>query len=70
MPSGNAEVTVRAMRPIARFLQFAGLTVPPLALVAQLLEHITTGQMLRFLMVSVCLFTMGYLLQQYTGEGR
>lgn len=60
-------VTVRAMRPLARLLQFVGLTIPPLAVVAQLMENITTGQMLRFLMVSVCLFTAGYLLQQYGG---
>ena len=54
------------MQPIARLLQIAGLTIPPLAMVAQLMERIRAGQMLQFLAVSVGLFTAGYLLQQYT----
>jgi hypothetical protein len=58
------------MRPFARLMQFVGLTIPPLALIAQLREAITTGQMLRFLIVSVCLFTVGYLMQQYSGGGK
>jgi hypothetical protein len=59
-------VTVRTMQIIARLLQAAGLTIPPLAMVAQLMERIRAGQMLQFLVVSVCLFTAGYLLQQFT----
>ena len=54
------------MQFIARILQIAGLTIPPLAMVAQLMERIRAGQMLQFLVVSVCLFTTGYLLQQFT----
>jgi hypothetical protein len=58
------------MRAFARLLQLAGLTIPILAMVAQLMERIRAGQMLQFLVVSVCLFTTGYLLQQYSGESK
>jgi hypothetical protein len=54
-----------AMRALARLLQFAGLTIPPLAMVAQLSQQITAGRMLQFLVFSVCLFLAGYLLQNY-----
>jgi hypothetical protein len=54
------------MQPLARLLQFAGLTIPPLAMIAQLTNRIRPGQMLQFLVVSVCLFGVGYVLQQYT----
>jgi hypothetical protein len=61
----------RALMPtIARLLQLAGLTIPPLAMIAQLMERIKAGQMLQFLVVSVCLFTAGYLLQQYSQPKR
>ena len=58
------------MQAIARLLQFAGLTIPPLAMLAQLADRIKAGQMLQFLVVAVCLFTTGYLLQQYTGSAK
>jgi hypothetical protein len=54
------------MQTIARLLQLAGLTIPPLAMIAQLMERIKAGQMLQFLFVSVGLFLAGYLLQQYS----
>jgi hypothetical protein len=56
------------MRSIARLLQLVGLTIPPLAVIAELLNHIGTKQLLQFLIVSVCIFLVGYLLQQYTGS--
>lgn len=56
------------MHSAARFLQFLGLTIPPLAMFAQLSERISTGQMLQFLVVAVCLFVVGYLLQSYRGS--
>lgn len=59
--------TVLGMIPIARLLQLAGLAIPPLAIVAQLTASITLGQMLQFLVVAVCLFAIGYLLQRYSG---
>jgi Ca2+/H+ antiporter len=58
------------MQALARMLQLAGLTIPPLAIIAQLGQHITAGQMLQFLVVSVCLFLTGYLLQQFRGAGK
>ena len=56
------------MRIIARLLQFAGLAIPPLAMLAQLAQGIKASQMLLFLVVSVGLFSAGYLLQQYGGS--
>jgi hypothetical protein len=55
------------MHTVARLLQLVGLTVPLLAFFAQLNEQITLGQMLGFLVVSVGLFTLGYLIQRYFG---
>lgn len=56
------------MHALARLLQFAGLVIPPLAMVAQLSNQITAGRMLQFLVFSVCLFLAGYLLQSYRGK--
>ncbi len=56
------------MRGLARLLQLVGLTIPPLAMIAQLGERITAGQMLQFLVVAVALFGIGYMLQQYGGR--
>jgi hypothetical protein len=61
---------VRAMRTVGRMLQLAGLTIPLLAMVAQLMDRIRAGQMLQFLVVSVCFFTGGYLLQQFGGRAK
>ena len=61
---------VRLMQAVARMLQAVGLAIPPLAIIAQLLERISVGQMLQFLVVSVALFCVGYLLQQFRGTRR
>ena len=55
------------MYAVARFLQFIGLTIPPLSIIAQLSESITLGQMLGFLIASIVLFGIGYLLQRHSG---
>ena len=55
------------MYTVARFLQIVGLGIPPLAIVAQLSNSITLGQMLQFLMMAVGIFFVGYLLQRYSG---
>ena len=57
------------MYSIARLLQLLGLTILPLAIVAQLTESISLGDMLKFLVVAICLFCVGYLLQRYSGGG-
>jgi hypothetical protein len=58
---------VLTMYALARFLQLVGLTIPPLAIVAQLAESISLGQMLGFLIVGVVAFSIGYLLQTNAG---
>ena len=67
MPANCANVTVFTMYSIARLLQIAGLAIPPLAIVAQLNEHISLGQMLSFLAVAIGVFMLGYLLQRFSG---
>jgi hypothetical protein len=57
------------MFALGRLLQIAGLTIPLLAIMAQLSATITLGQMLGFLVVSMVLFGIGHLLQQYSGGG-
>jgi hypothetical protein len=57
------------MYALARTLQLVGLAIPPLSIMAQLSESISLGQMLQFLMVAVGIFTVGYLLQRYSGGG-
>jgi hypothetical protein len=57
------------MHSLARLLQLIGLTILPLAMFAQLAERISAGQMLQFLVVGVCVFSAGYLLQRYRGSG-
>ena len=47
-----------------------GLAIPPLAMVAQLQESITAGQLLQFLVVSIGLFLLGYVLQRFGGAER
>jgi len=59
---------VLGMFKLGRFLQFAALVILPLSMMAQLSGAISLGQMLRFLLVGVGIFTMGYLLQRYLGN--
>jgi hypothetical protein len=54
------------MYTVARFLQIAGLTILPLAIMAQLNQNISLGQMLQFLVAGSAAFSIGYLLQSYT----
>jgi hypothetical protein len=63
--------TVLAMYTIARLFQVIGLTIPPLAVIAQLAnpEDFKANKMLQFLLASVCIFSIGYILQRYGGGG-
>lgn len=54
------------MHALARVLQLVGLTIPPLAMAAQLTENISAGRMLQFLAVAAGIFFLGYLLQRHT----
>ncbi|MGI9323832.1 MAG: hypothetical protein ACR2PZ_01340 [Pseudomonadales bacterium] len=58
------------MHTLARLLQMVGLTIPPLAIVAQLSDpdHFGTGEMLKFLMMAVGVFLLGYLMQRFGGS--
>lgn len=60
--------TFCGMASIARLLQLAGLTVPPLAIFAELNHAISLGQMLKFLVASICMFSIGYLMRHYTSS--
>ncbi len=58
------------MYTVARFLQIVGLTIPPFAIIAQLMEPgISLGQMLGFLVAAMAFFGIGYLMQHYSGGG-
>ncbi len=56
------------MKGIGKLLQIIGLAIPPLAIVLQLSEAITAGQMLMFLVASVCCFWIGRLTEGYFGK--
>jgi hypothetical protein len=58
------------MQAFSRLLQFVGLTIPPLAMIAQLGNHISAGKMLQFLLLSVGIFVLGYTMQRYSGSGK
>ena len=68
LPTEGLDVTVPAMYTLARFLQMLGLTIPLLAIVAQLNEQITLGQMLGFLVAAMIVFIIGHTLQRYFGD--
>ncbi len=53
------------MHTLGRLLQVLGLAMPPLAMVMQLTEAISLGQMLTTLVASVCLFLIGRILEGY-----
>ena len=56
------------MQSLARLLQFVGLAIPPLAMIAQLGNQMTAGKMLQFLLLSVGIFVLGYTMQRYSGS--
>ncbi len=58
------------MQTLARMLQVVGLTIPPLTILAQLAnpEQFGTGEMLKFLLMAVGIFLLGYLLQRFGGS--
>jgi hypothetical protein len=54
------------MRALGRGLQILGLAAPPLAIVLQLAEAITLGQMLTMLVAAVCTFLIGRIVEGYS----
>jgi hypothetical protein len=53
------------MRTIGRGMQVLALVVPPLAMVMQLTEAISLGQMLTILVAAVCCFGIGRIVEGY-----
>jgi hypothetical protein len=54
------------MALFGRLMQIAGLVVPPLAIILQLQNAITLGQMLTFLVAAVCAFWIGRIVEGYS----
>jgi hypothetical protein len=69
LPVTSPHDTVLAMHSLARFLQVVGLTIPLLAIIAQLNEQISLGQMLGFLIAAMAVFGIGHILQRFSGGG-
>ncbi|MBL9124118.1 MAG: hypothetical protein JNG90_10835 [Planctomycetaceae bacterium] len=53
------------MLPLARLLQYAGLTLPPLAIVLQLMSSIDVRDMLIMLVAGGAAFWLGRLIEGY-----
>ena len=53
------------MLAVARFLQYAGLILPPLAIVLQLMNSIDVRDMLMMLVAGGAAFWLGRLLEGY-----
>ena len=58
------------MYTIGRLLQLLGMSIAPLAMVAQLGQQISVGDMLKFLFLSVGIFVLGYTLQRFSGSSQ
>ena len=54
------------MRGLGRGLQMLGLVLPPLAIVMQLAEAVSLGQMLTMLLAAVCCFGIGRIVEGYS----
>ncbi|NOY42500.1 MAG: hypothetical protein GXP26_11765 [Planctomycetes bacterium] len=55
---------------MARLLQLLGMSIAPLAMVVQLSGKISVGEMLKFLLMSVGIFLVGYTLQRFSGSSQ
>jgi len=53
------------MRAFGQILQRLGLFLPPVAIVLELSERVSLGQMLALLAFSVCLFGIGRIVEGY-----
>ncbi len=58
------------MYTVARLLQLLGMSIAPLAMVVQLSGQISVGDMLKFLLMSVGIFLVGYTLQRFSGSSQ
>jgi hypothetical protein len=55
-----------SMRGLGRGLQVLGLVLPPLAIIMQLAEAVSLGQMLTMLLAAVCCFGIGRIVEGYS----
>jgi hypothetical protein len=55
------------MKPLGRLAQFAGLTLPAVAVILELNRTISLGQMLVMLLAAVCCFWIGRIVEGYAG---
>jgi hypothetical protein len=55
------------MYTVGRLLQLVGLLIPPFAIVSELNHSINSALELKFLFVAAGIFTLGYLMQRYSG---
>jgi hypothetical protein len=53
------------MATFGRWLQIIGLVAPPLTIILQLQEQITSSQMLQLLIAALCLFFIGRIVEGY-----
>ena len=56
------------MQAIGKFLQLAGLIVPPVSIFAQLNESISTKEMLVFLVAAASAFCIGRIVEGYSAR--
>jgi len=54
------------MRVVGRLMEILGLALPLLAIVLQLAERISVGQMLIMLVAAVSMFYLGRMIQGYS----
>ena len=65
VPSAADPLMADLIRTCGRLGQFAGLSLPALAIVLELQHALSLGQMLVMLLASVCCFWIGRLLEAY-----
>lgn len=53
------------MRPLARTMQIAALTILPLSMLLQAAQAITVGRMLAAMVAGFCLFWIGRIIEGY-----
>ena len=62
----SGPVLFSLMEATGKFLQLAGLIVPPVSIIAQLNESISTKQMLVFLVAAASAFCIGRIVEGYS----
>ena len=53
------------VQSLGRLLQIGGLSLPILAIVMQVMEQVTVGQMLAMWVAAMCMFYIGRIMEGY-----